>query len=486
MGAVTNRQCGTCRFFQVGGSTSQGRCRNPAYPRRDELALLRASELGCREGWGRDFWAPANAEAVHRADEQPPASPRVAISALASESAPAEAHSPTSQPLDDFGARFTPLVPALASGDQDVVIRQDAAGAQHPELNDQGVPLPRARRSTVREAHRRAIERQKNDRQASEKRSAPPPLPARQMPSPVAKPPLSAAIPLRTGPVPTVSEAPTEVPSRSRSDSTLTGLPAAIGATPALRGTAPTPASPRRDAHGPSEMQRPERPAETRDETPAAAEPRYWDAPSTGSRFVRMRPTSPTPPTSIQELPRAEQAPDVRQVGRSRPPAGENERPERTIRALDRTTEKPIRRQPVGEAREKPADSLEAPFEAPLPPPRRQADPALVQRLATEWREQAVQARGGHRCGTCRYFRGGDGARGQCDAVGAPTYRQVVPAQDIACLSPLGAWWIAGDAGWLEKTLMPRPGRATPLLDALDRDVGVHEPVMLEQQGRGR
>lgn len=444
--------------------------------------MLRASELGCREGWGRDFWAPANIEAVQSAGAPPLAPPRAAISAAVSELPQTDAPAPAAQPLDDLGARFTPLIGDSAADSQDVFIRQDAAGAQHPELNDQGVPLPRARRSTVREAHRRAIERQKNDRQATEKRSALPPLPAAQVPPPAAKPPLPGATPLRNSPAPSIHDAPTAVPSRSRNDSTLTGLPAAIGATPAPRGTANTPASPQRDEPGFAGKQRPEPPPAARDE-PRAAETPYWDAPNAGRGYVRMRPASPT---NIHESPRAEQAPAVRQVGRTRPPSGDGERLERTIRPLDRSAERLTRPQPAGEAREKPGDRIELPLEAPLPLPRRQADPALVQRLAAEWREQAVQARAGHRCGTCRYFRGGEGSQGQCDAMGAPTYRQIVPAQELACLSALGAWWVAGDSGWLEKTHMPRPGRSTPLLDALDRDVAVHEPVMLERQARGR
>ncbi|MGN6696578.1 MAG: hypothetical protein ACTHMR_00340, partial [Thermomicrobiales bacterium] len=55
---MTNRQCGTCRFFEAGMQQTHGRCRNPANPRRDDVALLRSTELGCRSGWGKDCWHP--------------------------------------------------------------------------------------------------------------------------------------------------------------------------------------------------------------------------------------------------------------------------------------------------------------------------------------------------------------------------------------------------------------------------------------------
>ncbi|HEX5506627.1 MAG TPA: hypothetical protein VFW96_28685, partial [Thermomicrobiales bacterium] len=52
-----------------------------------------------------------------------------------------------------------------------------------------------------------------------------------------------------------------------------------------------------------------------------------------------------------------------------------------------------------------------------------------------------------------------------------PVYRQTLPAQELGCLTALGAWWIETDDGWLEKTEARRPRRATPLLDALEREL---------------
>jgi len=94
----------------------------------------------------------------------------------------------------------------------------------------------------------------------------------------------------------------------------------------------------------------------------------------------------------------------------------------------------------------------------------------LVQQLEDEWREAMLAAHPGQRCGTCRYYRTGEGSRGACACQFAPTYRQPVPARELPCLNQLGAWWAASDEGWLEKTEARRPRRATPLLDALERE----------------
>lgn len=489
MGVVTSRLCGTCRFFETVSSGAQGHCRNPAYPRRDELAMLRASELGCREGWDLDFWAPAGVQTPAAA--VPPENPATLAVPAAPELGRAEPPVVAPRSADDFAARFSPLVPPTVSSNEDLIIGQDGPSLQHPELNDQGVPLPRPRRSAVMEAHRRAVERRNIERQALDQKGPPARAVPRPVPQAVQQAPVAnseAKGPVQVTP-PAVSNTPAAAPVRSRQNSSLAGLPAAIGATPAPRASGPSPADrPLADVErpGPSLSGRSTPPGKE----PAASELRYWDAPPSGSRFVRMRPAAANdlavPPAAPKGVTLPEPVPDVRQVGRARQAPVRGEPPERTIRTLERRTDAAPRPGTAGESRDRPAGPPEVAPEVPVQQPRRHADPSVVQRLAVEWRQQAVQSQVGRRCGNCRYFRGGEGTQGQCEAVGAPTYRHVVTAPDLACLSPVGVWWAGNDTGWLEKTYMPRPGRSTPLLDALLREMGNREPVLLERRARGR
>lgn len=505
---MTNRLCGTCRFFEASTLQTHGWCRNPAYPRRDELALLRNTELGCREGWGKDFWAPRDGAG---AIEQHLPSPEQAPDAV------------VSLPIGGGGTNATPTMPPLPSpatpaplaaapaptgtppGEQDVVVGYNPLQGPHPELGENGVPLPRVRRSSVAEAHRRALERRQSERALQAQRQAA--LEAR---------PASSLPPTRT-----VTPAAPPAPTASAEG--------VMGARPLRQQQPPAPAQPALGidrvvtAEGPAgQVERPpmaavEPPARAsvppanssqsvtetavRTITPPAREPdppapptmpprdepRYWDQPGTGTRFTRFRPT-----TAETEPYRPEPAREARQVGRARPEppplVEEPSRPARTIRTLgQRQAESPGQGAPASrEGRPVRADQPRAAAEAPVELPPRQVDPALLRQLEVEWREQTSAAYVGQRCGTCRYFRSGEQGRGVCEAPFAPTYRQPVKAPELACFSALGAWWAATDEGWLEKTEPRRPKRATPLLDALERELAPRVAAPAERRRHAR
>lgn len=77
-------------------------------------------------------------------------------------------------------------------------------------------------------------------------------------------------------------------------------------------------------------------------------------------------------------------------------------------------------------------------------------------------------------CSTCRSFRtSDDGNRGWCMNDYAKTHRQMVDADDLACRSSIGDWWIATDAAWIPPTSTIQP--ETPRTDRLARRPGSDE-----------
>lgn len=69
-------------------------------------------------------------------------------------------------------------------------------------------------------------------------------------------------------------------------------------------------------------------------------------------------------------------------------------------------------------------------------------------------------------CGTCRSFRPNEtGARGWCMNHDAPTYRQMVNADELTCRSSIGFWWLAADTSWIPPVDVIRP--ETPRTDRL-------------------
>ena len=72
------------------------------------------------------------------------------------------------------------------------------------------------------------------------------------------------------------------------------------------------------------------------------------------------------------------------------------------------------------------------------------------------------------KCATCRSYRASEqGERGWCTNTWAFTHRQMVNAEDLACRSTIGCWWLPADREvWLDDT-EPGPVRPTPRVDRL-------------------
>lgn len=221
MHAVTQRKCGTCRFYEAGAQ--HGWCRNPAYPRRDDVALLRPDELGCRAGWGKDYWAaaPGMIGGTEPAAFDPDAEPTQPILPIASDdmalsaanlAAVAATPAPGAAAKNRRGFQGPAVAPSggtmqSASAAKDDGVKRETTLEGHPELNEQGIPYRNSsKRSPVAEAHRRALERREKERIAKEARErelakgrelaaqipAPPPAPE---PSPSPRPPLLGPLP---------------------------------------------------------------------------------------------------------------------------------------------------------------------------------------------------------------------------------------------------------------------------------------------------
>ncbi len=186
---VTNHKCGTCRFYEVGAQQTHGWCRNPAYPRRDDVALLRNDELACRIGWDTDFWVArdtaggSETPSTRSNDETTQPIPVPIGTGIGERRTPtiAAALRPpaaTGRPLRQDGApgaTNTVIVPAraLTTAPKDGTmgtIKATPPLSGHPELNELGVPIRAPKRSSVAEAHRRAMERRAQERQTKEER----------------------------------------------------------------------------------------------------------------------------------------------------------------------------------------------------------------------------------------------------------------------------------------------------------------------------
>ena len=74
-------------------------------------------------------------------------------------------------------------------------------------------------------------------------------------------------------------------------------------------------------------------------------------------------------------------------------------------------------------------------------------------------------------CLTCRsYAPSNERGRGRCTNEWSRTNRAIVEADDLACHSSLGDWWIAADAIWIppESSIRPQTPRTEELLNELD------------------
>ncbi|MCX7622836.1 MAG: hypothetical protein RMK01_08255 [Thermomicrobium sp.] len=65
---MTQRRCGTCRYFEEGGLAGSGWCRHPQRQGLQHMVFVRRGELACRTGWDEDLWEPRDS---HERTESP-------------------------------------------------------------------------------------------------------------------------------------------------------------------------------------------------------------------------------------------------------------------------------------------------------------------------------------------------------------------------------------------------------------------------------
>jgi len=69
-------------------------------------------------------------------------------------------------------------------------------------------------------------------------------------------------------------------------------------------------------------------------------------------------------------------------------------------------------------------------------------------------------------CRTCRDFRPAEtGDRGWCNNRYAFEHPQMVQADDLACESTIGTWWVPADDWWLQRADIAHHARPTPIVD---------------------
>ncbi|MGN6561532.1 MAG: hypothetical protein ACTHMU_02625, partial [Thermomicrobiales bacterium] len=385
-----------------------------------------------------------------------------------------------------------------------------------PYLNEKGVRLPGVRGWGVAEAHRRGLERGEAERDSAQARraAAPAPLvtgtpgiaPARSPfgPPPSPAPALTTSAPSPAAPRPAPPEVsapvrrftpPMETPAAHQRETVplpsrpIEERPHEL--TPALPTRTTSVATPSRVTTANVEAE--QRPAASAaPTTPTRGASRYWDQPVPGPRFSRLRPEPAEP--AAEQPPLAATQPVAPPRGPSELPA---EPPRRTIRSLGTTPAaetQPVvpppppaeESRPVMQRLPRTEPAVVAPPPAPPEVAPRQVDETLLQQLAAEWRSQALEALAGQHCGSCRYFQTSDGQHGSCACQFTPCYRQPVGGGELGCLTGLGTWWAPTDEGWLQRAEPRRPRRATPLLDALEREVALAEQAASRGRERRR
>jgi hypothetical protein len=78
-GVLTQRKCGTCKYFEEGGIAASGWCRHPDRQDLEHMVLVRKTELACRDGWDHDLWEPKDSSGggSSRNGRRPSKAPRV-------------------------------------------------------------------------------------------------------------------------------------------------------------------------------------------------------------------------------------------------------------------------------------------------------------------------------------------------------------------------------------------------------------------------
>lgn len=146
---MTHRKCITCRHFADAGFAGSGWCRHPER-QRDALVMVRKNELGCNQGWKKDFWEPL-AEASELSSQ--PAQPGFGVAVTSAELAATAMRVSPLHDHEDSDASGGQSREDIVVGQQPIMRGFNRRRSDLPPLDDRGVPLSRDPGEAIRRAH---------------------------------------------------------------------------------------------------------------------------------------------------------------------------------------------------------------------------------------------------------------------------------------------------------------------------------------------
>lgn len=399
---VVHRKCGTCRYFEEGGTAASGRCLHPLRRDLEQMVLVRKNELACRNGWDEDLWESREPE--------PSARSSVAHNGSSPKSDdPADGEPP--EPIDRV-ASIT-ILPSRTTRQDPITTSASAEDQPRHKPEEQSDEPILEQRSAIQVAKRRRQEALARERAQVQ---AVAPLLDEELREKQASP---RSITTHGA----SSKQPAPEPASGNGNAALrsaTMVPLDEYTQPARRQSALVPTS--QGGHAPNNRPanpiirlRPETEETVSRHSPPtgsglgapARNEQHWADPSVepgGSHTIRRRSPSPKP-----EAPR-----------------------------------QPEIREPEPVVSEQPAIDTHLP-DRPLP----EQLSCIVKK-----------------CGTCRDFRPADGGeRGWCNNHFAFDHRRMVQPDELACASTIGVWWVANDDWWLQRADISHHGCPTPAVD---------------------
>jgi hypothetical protein len=171
--------------------------------------------------------------------------------------------------------------------------------------------------------------------------------------------------------------------------------------------------------------------------------------------------------------------------GSAPPMAARPSSPRKRVAAPDDYDDRLVETDPVRHIPATPRPTREA---RPAPEATHGFDPDFDIRDAVRDQDEVVErhftvaANIAKTCSTCRSFvPDSDGRRGWCTNDWASTHRQMVNADELACRSSIGDWWLAADTTWIPPVDRIQP--ETPRTDRLNQHVEARADT---SESRGR
>jgi hypothetical protein len=443
---VAKRKCGTCKYFHDKGLASSGWCRHPARCDIQDMVLVRKAELACRNKWDRDLWEQAgvSSEPTGDVDTGQPVIPDPSYDAQQplqrADFPPAAVHA---LPVSEGRELYTDKITAIGMRMAPPHPPSDAvqSPSMQPTAHRNGSDLsPEESRLAVREARRKREEARKIETRhtkativreagdlldggASRETSAPIPTGGES--------PKSSHVPTDSG-SPATRLLPVLAPVARKDQVIEPGSTVEFPAEP--RRFAPSRhdvVSARHDDHSvtlPKALQDRSR----RDDQGTAPLP-----------DLGLRPKSdvatPTPPSFRGSLRGPGASPQRSATSQSDAPS---------VTGAGSPGKTDIR------TNSSPYSTYRVPLDMPAALERDPIDTVPAASSVPRC------------CETCRDFkRVGDGNSGWCANSYAFPERRKVQAQDLACRSSVGVWWLPHDDLWLERSDITHHGRPTPILD---------------------